>query len=154
MKFLEARVPPPLVAALTGLTMWLCAPQGVLLEASQSPLRIVALIVLVLLGAGVSLAGLRSFRRAKTTVNPLKPERATQLVDTGIYQLTRNPMYLGMLLVLLGWAAALASWWGLLGPLAFALYMSRFQIGPEEQALLQLFGGEFEVYKGKVRRWL
>src|SRR5690554_7931457 len=96
--------------------MWLCAASSALLEASQSPFRMAALVVLVLLGAGISLIGVRSFRRAKTTVNPLKPEQATQLVDGGIYRLTRNPMYLGMLLVLLGWAAALASWWSLLGP--------------------------------------
>lgn len=154
MKFLEARVPPPLVGMLTGLAMWLCVPAGGLMQLGQSPLRLVALAVLVLLGAGVSLAGVRSFRQAKTTVNPLKPERATHLVDGGIYRLTRNPMYLGMLLVLLGWAAALASWWALFGPLVFALYMSHFQIRPEEQALLQLFGREFEDYKEKVRRWL
>src|SRR5690554_5257045 len=116
--------------------MWLCAASSALLEASQSPVRIAELIVLVLLGAGISLVGVRSFRRAKTTVNSLKPEQATQLVNGGIYRLTRDPMYLGRLLALLGWAAALASWWSLLGPLLFVLYMNRFQIRPEQRAVL------------------
>lgn len=154
MTFLESRIPPPLLGALTGLVMWLCTAQGALANVGQSPLRMVAVVLLVLLGAGISLVGIGSFRRAKTTVNPLQPERASHLVSSGIYQVTRNPMYLGMLLALLGWATALASWWALLGPLAFALYMTYFQIRPEERALMKLFGAEFKAYQSKVRRWL
>jgi protein-S-isoprenylcysteine O-methyltransferase Ste14 len=76
------------------------------------------------------------------------------LVSTGVYSFTRNPMYLGMALVLLAWAAYLSSAWSLLGPLLFALYITRFQIVPEERVLDRLFGTSFAAYKKCVRRWL
>jgi protein-S-isoprenylcysteine O-methyltransferase Ste14 len=101
-----------------------------------------------------SLAGIVSFRRARTTVNPMKPEAATSLVSSGIYRITRNPMYVGLLFVLVAWAAGLSSAWSMLEPLAFFLYIGRFQITPEERVLSQLFGAEYSAYKARVRRWL
>ena len=111
-------------------------------------------VALVALGIAIAVGGVLSFRRAKTTVNPLTPERSAALVSTGVYSFTRNPMYLGMVLVLFGWAAYLSSMWSLLGPVLFALYITRFQIVPEEQALDRLFGVTFAEYKKRVRRWL
>jgi protein-S-isoprenylcysteine O-methyltransferase Ste14 len=75
-------------------------------------------------------------------------------VCSGAYRFTRNPMYLGLLLVLFGWAAALSSALTLAGPVIFAEYISRFQIKPEERALAALFGSQYEQYKRRVRRWL
>jgi protein-S-isoprenylcysteine O-methyltransferase Ste14 len=95
-----------------------------------------------------------SFRRAKTTVNPLKPETSAALVSTGVYSHTRNPMYLGMVLALFAWAVYLSSIWSLVGPAFFVLYITRFQIIPEERALDRLFGAPFAAYKTRVRRWL
>lgn len=100
------------------------------------------------------LAGVISFRRARTTVNPLKPETATALVTSGVYRYTRNPMYLGMLAILVAWAAFLASPAALLGPLGFWTYIQRFQIRPEEKMLTSLFGRAFTDYTSRVRRWL
>lgn len=110
--------------------------------------------MLALAGVAIALSGVVSFRRVRTTVNPLKPEASTSLVSTGIYKVTRNPMYLGMLAVLLAWAAYLPSVLALLGPAAFALYITRFQIIPEERVLHSLFGAAFVEYTQKVRRWL
>jgi protein-S-isoprenylcysteine O-methyltransferase Ste14 len=109
---------------------------------------------LALAGGVISLSGVIAFRRAKTTVNPLKPQNASSLVTTGVYGFTRNPMYVGLLFVLLGWAAFLFSPWALVGPLAFVLYIGRFQIAPEERALVALFGPAFITYAARVRRWL
>jgi len=111
-------------------------------------------LVSVLVGVGISLTGIVAFRRAKTTVNPHSPERASSLVTTGIYQFTRNPMYVGILFVLLGWAVYLSAPWSLAGPAAFYLYISRFQVMPEEQALHARFGEEYSTYKQRVRPWL
>ena len=111
-------------------------------------------VILALVGVAIALSGVISFRRAQTTVNPLKPETSTALVTTGIYRITRNPMYLGMLAVLLAWAAYLSSAWALLGPVAFALYITRFQIIPEERALQSLFSTTFVEYTQRTRRWL
>ena len=69
--------------------------------------RLGAALALAALGAGVCLAGVASFRRARTTVNPLVPEQASSLVQAGIYRHTRNPMYLGFAILLVAWAALL-----------------------------------------------
>jgi len=105
-------------------------------------------------GLAVILAGVISFRRAKTTVNPLKPETATALVTGGVYRYTRNPMYLGMLIVLLAWAVYLSAPASLLVVVVFWLYIDRLQIRPEEEALVRLFGSTFTDYMSRVRRWL
>lgn len=109
-----------------------------------------------LAGAGVvvALLGVASFRRARTTVNPLQPAAASHLVVSGIYHRTRNPMYLGMLLVLLGWALFLSNLLAVVLATGFVPLMNRLQILPEERALTALFGSAFADYKSKVRRWL
>jgi protein-S-isoprenylcysteine O-methyltransferase Ste14 len=153
MNSLELKIPPPAVAALVAAIMWGISLITPLLEVALFT-RVSAAIMFALAGSGFSLAGVISFRRAKTTVNPMKPETATSLVSTGIYRVTRNPMYVGLLLVLIAWAAYLSSAWALLGPLGFVLYISRFQIAPEERVLSTLFGAEYTAYQSKVRRWL
>ncbi|MNJ74873.1 hypothetical protein D3C77_718740 [compost metagenome] len=87
-------------------------------------------------------------------VNPLKPASASALVTSGIYRVTRNPMYLGFALVLAAWTVFLASPFTLLGIAAFVLYIDRFQILPEERALHQLFGEAMDEYCARVRRWI
>ena len=93
-------------------------------------------------------------RRAKTTFNPLRPDTTTALVTTGLFAVSRNPMYLAMVVILVGWAIYLSSPVALIGPLVFVLYISRFQIVPEERALSVLFGARFDDYVSKVRRWI
>lgn len=153
MRSLELLVPPPAVAAVVALAMWgisLVAPPLHLTTA----VRLVACTAVALAGLAFSVAGLVSFRRARTTVNPTKPEAASSLVSSGIYRVTRNPMYVGLALVLFAWAVFLASPWALLGLPAFMFYIGRYQIAPEERALSKLFGSEYTNYRAKVRRWL
>lgn len=153
MKSLEMMIPPPLLMAAVAATMWGISRIAPLLQL-PALLRIPLATALAFVGAGFSFAGFFAFRRAKTTVNPLKPESASSLVSTGVYQITRNPMYLGLLFVLIGWAFYLSSAWALLGPLFFFLFIDRFQIAPEERALSTIFGAEFSAYQARVRRWL
>jgi protein-S-isoprenylcysteine O-methyltransferase Ste14 len=153
MQALELKIPPPAVAVLIAGVMWgisLVAP----LLGVPAVIRVVVAVTIALAGAGFSLAGVISFRRAKTTVNPMKPETTSALVCSGIYRVTRNPMYVGLLLVLVAWAAFLSTAWALLGPLAFVLYINRFQIAPEERVLSAMFGMDYAAYKSRVRRWL
>jgi protein-S-isoprenylcysteine O-methyltransferase Ste14 len=153
MQSLELKIPPPIIAVLIAVTMWgisLITP----LLAVSSTYRIPLAMAIAVVGVALALAGNISFRQAKTTVNPLKPEAASSLVSSGIYQLTRNPMYLGMLMVLVAWAAFLSSPWALLGLVAFVIYIDRFQIVPEERVLSQLFGTDYVNYQTKVRRWI
>ncbi len=133
--------------------MWFAARRGVSLDLPVSS-RAVAFAIIALVGGATALAGDLEFRRARTTINPFKPEKSTALVTTGIYRLTRNPMYVGLTLVLVGWAAFLCSAWTLLGPVAFVLYINRFQIAPEERVLSSKFQDAYTEYTSRVRRWL
>ena len=134
MPSLELKVPPPAVALAVGLTMWWITRYGVL-EGVQPHLRIARALVVAAIGAAFDLAGIIAFRRAKTTINPMKPEKSAALVCSGVYRITRNPMYVGMVFILLAWAMYLASPWSLFGLLAFAAYITRFQIKPEKRVL-------------------
>lgn len=153
MSALENRVPPLLVAGLIALLMGLSGPRLPGTEMAWTARLTFALPVL-LLGLGVCFAGILSFHRARTTVNPMQPQQASVLVESGIYQYSRNPMYLGFAIILAAWALALGSPLTLLGVVAFVLYMNRFQIAPEEWALEALFGESFVRYRARVRRWI
>jgi len=117
-------------------------------------IRLAAATIIAVIGVCFDLAGIISFRLARTTINPMKPAKTSSLVYSGVYRVTRNPMYLGLLFILVAWAVFLSSPWALLGPLAFVLYMNRFQIGPEEEVLSARFGGSYAEYQSRVRRWL
>jgi protein-S-isoprenylcysteine O-methyltransferase Ste14 len=153
MRFLELKIPPAVIVLISAVLMWLVSvatPGFTFLF----PGRSLAAGCMVLVGAGLIIFGGISFHRAKTTVNPMKPGAASSLVVGGLYRFTRNPMYFGAFLMLLGWAIFLGN------PLSLALialyvaYMNRFQIAPEERALEDLFREEFQTYKIKVRRWI
>lgn len=101
----------------------------------------------------IAIAGI-NFQRNSTTVDPSKPDKASTLVRTGIYAYTRNPMYVGMLLALVAWAFALSNVLSFILIPFFIEYMTRFQIRPEEEILLEKFGSEFEDYCNSVRRWI
>lgn len=153
MSSLELKIPPPLVALLVGLAMWGLAQLPPHL--SIDPLvRYIISTALAAIGVTFALAGFIAFGIAKTTINPMNPGKTTALVTTGIYHLTRNPMYVGLLLVLLTWAVFLQSLWALLGPLVFFLWINYLQIIPEQRILGKLFGEEYVQYQGRVRRWL
>lgn len=153
MQALELKIRPPVVALVLVALMGLLARTAPTLEV-PSVLRVLSAAVIGLVGAAIGVAGKLGFRRAGTTNNPMKPESASALVTGGIYRRTRNPMYLSLLLLLLAWAVFLASGWALLGPVAFVLYIGRFQITPEERTLSAMFGADYAAYKSRVRRWL
>jgi protein-S-isoprenylcysteine O-methyltransferase Ste14 len=153
MMRLENRIPPPIVALAFALAMAACAYVLPIASVSFSGRGLAAGAILTA-GLAVILASVLQFLRARTTVNPLAPEAATSLVTNGLFRFTRNPMYLGMALILAAWAIWLANGVGALLPLGFVAYINRFQIAPEERALRAHFGHEFEVYAVRVRRWI
>lgn len=153
MNTLELKIPPPVLGLGLALFMWLTS---LLVAPLPMPFgfRLGAALALVAIGQGISISGILLFRRAGTTVNPFKPDAASSLVTNGVYRFTRNPMYIGLLLTLLGWAAFLSSPPALLYLAVFVLYMNRFQIKPEERVLSSLFGADYAAYQTRVRRWL
>jgi protein-S-isoprenylcysteine O-methyltransferase Ste14 len=149
----ELKIPPPLVALLTGALIWL-ASRSVPVAGFDFPARTVIAMFCAAMGLCVAVSGVLTFRRAGTTVNPMKPDKATSLVASGVFSHTRNPMYLGLLLALTGWAVFLSNAVAFLLLPAFVFYINRFQIMPEERALASLFGKTFMDYQLRVRRWL
>lgn len=120
----------------------------------ELPYKLTLCYVFVSMGLLIDFFAIWQFRQAKTTVNPLKPSKATSLVNAGIYQYTRNPMYLGNFMFLLVWLIWLGSPYGLLGLVFYVVYMNHFQIKPEEKALLVLFGDQYAAFCASVRRWI
>lgn len=153
MNSLELKVPPPAVALLFGVLMWLVSSLVAPLEVPFGS-RVSVALVLSSVGLVFGLAGMLSFWRARTTMNPIKPMATSSLVTSGAFRFTRNPMYLSLVLYLLGWAVYLSNVWALLFVPMFVLYINEFQIKPEERALSSLFGPEYTAYKERVRRWL
>jgi protein-S-isoprenylcysteine O-methyltransferase Ste14 len=155
MHALDLKVPPVALALITAAGMvalaWALPAAALPLPASGAR---VAAAALAAAGVAVALAGVLAFRRMRTTVNPMAPERATALVAVGIFRASRNPMYVGMLLVLAGWAVFLGNAAAALLVPAFVAWMTRFQILPEERALAERFGASYLDYCARVRRWL
>jgi protein-S-isoprenylcysteine O-methyltransferase Ste14 len=153
MRYLELKIPPLIVLAIAASLMWAIArttPHWVLLYPGR-PFVSAALLVL---GVAIMLLGVLAFRRASTTVDPRSPESTSRIVRSGIYRFTRNPMYLGMLVTLIAWLGWLSNVGAALVPALYGLYITRWQIVPEERALTEKFGAEYEAYRNSVRRWL
>jgi protein-S-isoprenylcysteine O-methyltransferase Ste14 len=153
LKVLELKVPPLAVVLFTAALMWLVSWAAPAFE-FVFPARDFLAVSFAAAGAVTIVLGAASFRRAGTTFNPMKPDSTSSLVVSGVYALTRNPMYLGFLLVLVGLAIFLSNALAFLLLPVFIFYMNRFQIAPEERALTSRFGQEFVAYKSRVRRWL
>ncbi len=147
------RIPPDVIWLFNAGLMWLMAVATPRLVV-PGWLRLGTGAVLLTGGVGWIVGARVALARADTTWSPMTPGRTTRLVTTGVYAFSRNPMYLGMQLVLLGWAALLASPAALLVSTGFFLTIDRFQIAPEERALAAGFGPEFLEYKARVRRWI
>jgi len=150
---LELKIIPVIQVAIAAIIMFIIAQ---LFSVSEGLLAVKWFIsgIFIILGLLFGIGGIVSFRMANTTVNPTKPNNATSLVQSGIFKITRNPMYLGLVCLLIAWSAWLGSVYSLAIIVAFILYMSRFQILPEERALIELFGDEYIEYCLKVKRWL
>jgi protein-S-isoprenylcysteine O-methyltransferase Ste14 len=150
---LENRIPPPVVGALVAAFMWGISGVGPRLPLAPWASYLLA-AVFAIAGIAFDVMGIAAFRASRTTTNPLKPERASALVTGGVYRITRNPMYVGLLLLLLAWASYLAALLPLLGPVLLVVYLTRFQIQPEERVLQGIFGEAYSTYAARVRRWL
>ncbi len=153
MKRLELKLPPAVQFLAFAAAMW-AVDRGCPGAGFTMPFRKATALALFAVGLGLGATGVWAFLRARTTIHPERPERAAVLVTTGLYRFSRNPMYLGLLLLLAGWAVALANGAAFLLLPGFVLAMNRLQIRPEERMLRTKFGAEYESYLRTVRRWL
>lgn len=153
MSALELKIPPLALVLVFGAAMWFGAKLAPSLSFSF-PGQFLIVTALSIAGAGIAAAGVAAFRRAQTTVDPREPAKSASLVSTGVYRMSRNPMYVGLLLALAAWASYVSNALAFIGLPAFILYMNRYQITPEEEALRKKFGSAFVEYEQSVRRWL
>jgi len=153
MSELETLIPPPLLTLALAIAMgawsWFDPPSLI-----PWPVRAAAAAILFVFAGVFAPRAIRTFLGVGTTVDPHHPDQASILVTTGVYARTRNPMYLSLALVLTSWAVWLGHWAPFLGPIGFVLYITRFQIQPEERALSARFGDDYARYRSRVRRWL
>lgn len=153
MNTLELKLPPAILVAILALLMWLTpivAPSLAISFPGQS----VAMWLFAIPGMAITFIGAGAFRREGTTVDPTHPEKASSLIVSGVYRFSRNPMYLGFLLVLTGWGMHISNLLAFAALPVYVAYMTRFQIIPEERALQAGFGSAYSDYRKSVRRWL
>ena len=144
------RVPPPIIAvAAAGAQRALARDAG-----RPTPSRTVAAGLVTAGSAALMGTAMQQFRSHGTTVDPLRPERASALVSSGPFSLTRNPMYVGLAGLLAAHAVLLGSAKALVPLAGFVAVIDRVQIPPEETAMATLFGAEYEAYRSRVPRWV
>ena len=145
------RIPPPIVTLICGTSIYYSKSFfNQFLNFSNNGIS----LFLLILGLIVFISAVRSFRKQKTTVNPLKPKQASSLVTSGIFRFSRNPMYLGMLIILLSISFKFNLLGGIIISLLFLIFITKFQIYPEEEAMNELFGDKFTQYSNTTRRWI
>ncbi|WP_191321683.1 methyltransferase family protein [Colwellia sp. C1TZA3] len=154
---MELKVIPIVQVAIAAILMTLLqyflpalSYSGAISPSTNSILVMLLLFIAILIG----FFAIDSFRKHQTTVNPSKPETSSKVVDNGIYQYSRNPMYLAMLLLLISYACYLENPLTLAIVGLFVWYIGKYQITPEERILTSLFGQAYSDYKNSVRRWL
>ena len=150
---MKNKIPPPIILLLSGIAMWFIAHSEYAFTIAN-PFALLMAIPLAAAGIFVSASAIRQFKTAETTISPLQPDSATSLVHNGIFAKTRNPMYVGLFLILLGWAVWLQSASNLAVLFAFFLWLNEMQIKPEEAALRKVFGQGYIDYCKRVRRWI
>ena len=149
--FLNTKIPPPIVTILFAVLIFYFSDSFAYVDL---PFKKYISLFFVLLGFFITFSSARNFKKKETTVNPIKPEEASQLVTDGFFKITRNPMYLGMLLFLLGLSIYNGLIVGLVFLPLFIGYITFFQIIPEENAMIKIFGEDYKAYMKKVRRWI
>ena len=145
------KIPPPIVTLISGLAIYFSRNlfpnhHGLMLDVFS--------VLLFVCGIIIIRTAFLSFKNYQTTINPLNLTKTSSLVNTGIFKYTRNPMYLGMIFILLAIALKFNLYGGLIVTLVFFSFITKFQIIPEEKAMEKLFGQEFKNYKKTTRRWL
>jgi protein-S-isoprenylcysteine O-methyltransferase Ste14 len=148
---MKNKIPPPIVTFFFGLCIYLSQEHF-----PESNLEFLTMLSYFLYFSGLTvlILAVRLFKKQNTTVNPIKIENASSLVTSGIFEYSRNPMYLGMALILLGLTLMFNVIGGTLFTLLFTIYITKFQIKPEEEVMERLFGEDFLEYKQNVRMWL
>ncbi|TLX47008.1 protein-S-isoprenylcysteine methyltransferase [Pseudoalteromonas phenolica] len=155
MHVLDNKVPPPVVAVFCASAMyWLAHSKFAIPINILAHMKLEIALTILLVAVLIAFCAVWSFKQAQTTISPTKPQNSAALVTTGLFKHSRNPMYVAVALSLFAFAVYLADALSLAGVGAFVLFITQFQIKPEERILKEKFGAPYDVYLTKVRRWI
>ena len=148
---MKTKIPPPIIALMCIAINYLSTH---FINPFKFPNIEIIGVFILLAGLVTAFLGYLLFKKYKTTVNPINPEETTSLVTTGIFSITRNPMYLGLFFVICSTVLFFGSWFGIIILIFFVWYINKFQIIPEEETMKKKFGNKYNEYKKNVRRWI
>ena len=145
------KIPPPLIVLVLIVSIYFSSKK---IDLINIPLQLEISIFILSAGILIFVNPVLQFIKSKTTVNPIQFEEVNKLVTSGIFKYSRNPMYLGMMMIVLSTSIFYLNIYSILTPLLFILWINKFQIKREEEFLIEKFGDEYLSYKKKTRRWI
>ena len=146
-----SKIPPPLVVLILVISTFFSSKK---IDLIQIPFQNLISIFILSIGILILLNPVLKFKKSKTTINPIKFKKVNKLVTSGIYKYSTNPMYLGLLMIVISSSIFYLNIYSILTPLFFYLWINRFQIKREEVFLTEKFGEDYLSYKKKTRRWI
>ena len=148
---MKTKIPPPILALIMIAIIYL---SSFIVETFTFSYQTVLSVFIVVIGLACAIPSIRLFTKHKTTISPFTPSETTALVTVGMYRYSRNPMYLGLVLLNIAATIFFGTWLGVIIVVVFIFLLNLVQIIPEEEALLDIFGEEYVEYQKKVRRWI
>ena len=145
------KIPPPLIVLILVISIFFSSKK---IDLIHIPFQNLISFIILSFGILILLNPVLKFKKSKTTINPIKFKKVNKLVTSGIYKYSRNPMYLGLLMIVISSSIFYLNLYSILTPLFFYLWINRFQIKREEIFLKDKFGKEYLSYKNNTRRWI
>ena len=145
------KIPPPLIVLVLIISIYFSSKK---IDLINIPFQLEISFFILSLGILVFINPVLKFIKSKTTINPIQFEETNRLVTSGIFKYSRNPMYLGMLMIIISTSIFYLNIYSILTPFLFVFWINKFQIKREEIFLTEKFGKEYLSYKNKTRRWL
>ena len=145
------KIPPPILVLILITSNYFSQNR---LEIIYLPYKNSTSFLILLVGSLILINTVFKFIKSKTTVNPVKFKKVNKLVTSGIYKYSRNPMYLGMILIIISTSIFYLNYFSVVTPFIFYFWINRFQIKREEIFLKEKFGEEYLSYMSKTRRWI
>jgi len=145
------KIPPPLLVLILVIANYFSSKK---IDLIHLPNQDLISILILLIGILILINPIFKFIKSKTTIDPIKFKKVNKLITTGIYKYSRNPMYLGLLMIVTSTSLFYLNIFSITTPIFFYFWINRFQIKREEIFLTEKFGKEYSLYKAKTRRWM
>ena len=145
------KIPPPILVLILVVSSCLSSKK---IDVIHIPNQTLTSILILLIGILILIIPISKFIKSKTTIDPIKFKKVNKLVTSGIYKYSRNPMYLGLLLIVISSSILYLNIYSVITPMIFYYWINRFQIKREEIFLTEKFGKEYLLYMTRTRRWI